>query len=151
MQRNLLAAILFFVADLTFADIEVDAWSRATPPGGSSAAIYGSFTNNGTETVTLTSAQVDFARHIMVHETRHVDGMARMQHANLVIAAEETVTLQPDGMHIMLMGLTHRLKLGCRYSFQLTWSDGSVTNHQFVTGSFGQLSAPDPKSLEPCQ
>lgn len=151
MQRSLLAGILVVWSTVTLADIEVSAWSRATPPGGSSAAIYGSFTNNGSEAVTLETVEVEFARHVMVHKTQHVDGMARMQHASLVIPANETVEMKPDGLHIMLMGLIERLQIGCRYPVQLTWSNGSVTRHEFLTGSFGQLTAPDPDALEECE
>ena len=128
----------------------VIAWSRATPPCGTSAAIYGSFSNSGDAPMTVTSVHVDFAHHAMVHETRQEDGMARMQGRQLVIPAAAMVELKPDGKHIMLMGLNRQLQEGCTYTFRLSWSDRSTTQHQFLTGGMGQFTAPEPAAAESC-
>ena len=126
------------------------AWSRATPPYGTSAAIYGRFSNSGDAPMTVTSVHVDFAHHAMVHETRHEDGMVRMQAGKLVIPAAATVELKSDGKQIMLMGLNRRLQEGCTYTFRLSWSDRSTTRHQFLTGGMGQLTPPEPAAAESC-
>ena len=150
MCRFLLALTTLLLSGVTHGDVGVIAWSRATPPCGTSAAIYGRFSNSGDAPMTVTSVHVDFAHHAMVHETRHEDGMARMQAGKLVIPAATTVELEPDGKHIMLTGLNRRLQEGCTYTFRLSWSDRSTTRHQFLTGGMGQLTPPEPAAAESC-
>ena len=150
MCRFLLALTTLLLSGVTHGDVGVIAWSRATPPCGTSAAIYGRFSNSGDAPMTVTSVHVDFAHHAMVHETRHEDGMARMQGSQLVIPAAATVELKPDGKHIVLMGLNRQLQEGCTYTFRLSWSDRSTTRHQFLTGGMGQLIPPEPAAAESC-
>lgn len=123
-------------------DVEVKAWARATPPGGSTGAIYGAFINNGQTPATVASLAFDGAHHVMIHRTVNEDGMMKMKHAKVVVPAGESVVLEPGGLHVMLMGLQTGLQQGCEYHFSITWDDGSVSTHDFVTGSFGQSSAP---------
>ena len=150
MCRFLLALTTLLLSGVTHGDVGVIAWSRATPPCGTSAAIYGRFSNSGDAPMTVTSVHVDFAHHAMVHETRHEDGMARMQGRQLVIPAAATVELKPDGKHIVLMGLNRQLQEGCTYTFRLSWSDRSTTQHQFLTGGMGQFTPPEPATADSC-
>ena len=150
MHRFLLALTTLLLSGITHGGIEVIAWSRATPLGGTSAAIYGRFTNSSDAPMTVTAVQIDFAHHAMVHETRNEDGIARMRPYKLVIPAAATVELKPDGTHIMLMGMSRRLQEGCTYTFGLSWSDSSTTRHQFLTGGMGQLTPPIPVAAESC-
>lgn len=130
--------------------VSVNAWARATPPGGSSGAIYGEFRNHSAEVQMVTAIRFDLAHHAMVHETSHSDGMARMQAGTLRLPAAGSTILAPGGLHIMLMGLSEGLKTGCEYSFQLTWADGSVSRHAFLTGEYGQMAAPDTAIRKDC-
>ena len=150
MCRFLLALTTLLLSGVTHGDVGVIAWSRATPPCGTSAAIYGRFTNPSDAPMTVTAVEIDFARHAMVHETRNEDGIARMQPDKLVIPAAAMVELKPDGKHIMLMGLNRQLQEGCTYTFRLSWSDRSTTQHQFLTGGMGQLTPPEPAAAESC-
>ena len=150
IRRFLLALTMLLLSGITHGGIEVIAWSRATPLGGTSAAIYGRFTNSSDAPMTVTAVQIDFAHHAMVHETRNEDSMARMQPVKLVIPAAATVELKPDAKQIMLMGLNRRLQEGCTYTFRLSWSDRSTTRHQFLTGGMGQLTPPEPAAAESC-
>jgi copper(I)-binding protein len=78
----------------------------------------------------------------MVHETALSNGVAKMEHARLTIGVDSTTELVPGGVHIMLMGLSSPLVEGCRYEFSVTWLDGRTTNHEFVTGGYGQMAPP---------
>lgn len=122
--------------------VQFDAWARATPPGSTSGAIYGVISNGTGAQLELADAVFSGAHHVMVHRTVYIDGMARMKHADVALQPEEAVILAPDGLHIMLMGLSSPLVEGCRYSVQLKWDDGQSTDHSFVTGDFGQMSKP---------
>ena len=67
-----------------------------------------------------------------------------------MLPAAGSTILAPGGLHIMLMGLSEGLKTGCEYSFQLTWADGSVSRHAFLTGEYGQMAAPDTAIRKDC-
>ena len=140
----------FLVSPVKSEGIEVSAWSRATPPGGATGAIYGRIANNQNHSVDLVSVEVGFAQHAMIHETEIKDGVARMRHGSLVIPAAGSVLLEPGSTHIMLMGLSLELSPGCRYPFRMIWSDGSSSDHDFLTGEFGQMFPPDPALHQAC-
>ena len=65
LEQTFLMRIFFgllFIAFpmLTSADVEVQAWARATTPGSSSAAIYGVFKNTGAEVMSF--SKINFAK-----------------------------------------------------------------------------------------
>ena len=140
----------FLVSPTKSEGIEVSAWSRATPPGGATGAIYGRIANNQNHSVDLVSVEVGFAQHAMIHETEIKDGVARMRHGSLVIPAAGSVLLEPGSTHIMLMGLSLELSPGCRYPFRMIWSDGSSSDHDFLAGELGQMFPPDSALDQPC-
>ncbi len=123
--------------------IEVDAWARATPPGGVSGAIYGSFRDTAGKDWQADEILFIKASHVMVHQTVMENDMMKMKHGDLRIPAGGSSNLAPGGTHIMLMGLTEPLIEGCRYSFSILWNDGDKTSHTFVTGGYGQRKAPE--------
>lgn len=148
-MTRLLFSILLLLSSPALADITAALWARATPPGGSSGAVYGRFENSADVDLKVESVELAFARHAMIHRTVYVDGMARMRHGDLEVPAGGTAELAPDGLHIMLMGLQHPLRSGCAYSLSLTWNDGSTSSHQVETGGIGQLVAPESEA-NPC-
>jgi copper(I)-binding protein len=144
-------AVLLLVALplLAKSDVEVQAWARATPPGTSSAAIYGSFKNNGSQEMKVAEFRFKGARHAMIHRTVEDEGMARMVHGEILVSPGEHYELKPGGLHVMLMGVSSPLLQGCRYKFQIDWENGDSTNHEFVTGGYGQMIFP-PAGGKPC-
>ncbi|MDA0788689.1 MAG: copper chaperone PCu(A)C [Proteobacteria bacterium] len=86
------------------------AWARATPPGVTTAAIYGVLTNRGDRDVVVVSMASSVAKTTMLHATRIEDGMMRMAHEERVsIAPGQQIVMQPGGRHLMLMGLVRPL------------------------------------------
>jgi copper(I)-binding protein len=81
--------------------IEVEAWARATPPGATTGAIYGRFTDTAGKSWLAEGIKVPFAGHVMVHKTSNEEGMMRMRHTQLHIEAGETVVLEPGSTHII--------------------------------------------------
>ena len=102
------------------------AWARAATAGMHSAA-YLVIRNGGAED-TLVSAQVEGAMP-EIHETvQAAGGMMQMQPlANgLKVPANGSVSLQPGGYHIMLMGLKQDLKLGGELKLKLVFKSGKT-------------------------
>jgi copper(I)-binding protein len=122
--------------------ISVRAWSRATPPGASSGAIYGVFQNLGDVEQLASTIEFEGANHAMIHRTVSQDGMMRMRHARIEIPAMSSVELEPGGLHIMLMGLQKPLIRGCQYQFRIIWTNFEPSEHRFIAGSFGQSEYP---------
>jgi periplasmic copper chaperone A len=137
-------AVLLLVALplLAKSDVAVQAWSRATPPGTSSAAIYGLFENNSAHEMRVAEIRFTGARHAMIHRSVEDEGIARMVHGEIVVPPGERYELKPGGLHIMLMGVSSPLLQGCLYKFQILWENGDSTNHEFVTGGYGQMVFP---------
>ncbi|MDQ7026494.1 MAG: copper chaperone PCu(A)C [Anaerolineae bacterium] len=108
--------------------ISVDeAWVRPALTSGNSAA-YLTITNDTDNPVTLTSIAVDFAAMAQVHQTIVENDMAQMQQLEngLRIGTGETIRLQPDGYHIMLMDVQQVLNEGETVSLILTFDNGET-------------------------
>jgi copper(I)-binding protein len=88
-------------------------WTRPAPPGMSMGVAYLSITNRGTGEDRLIGASTPAAESVQIHRTTIVDGMARMRPmTEVVIAPGATVRIEPDGIHLMLIGLKTALRAG---------------------------------------
>ena len=81
---------------------------------GGMTGVFATITNNTDADVTLIGGACDIADAVQVHEVVMVDGAMKMQEkaGGIVIPAGESVTLEPGGLHVMLMGLKQPLKKG---------------------------------------
>ena len=132
-------------------DISVrDAWARptaaqpkATPTGemengaamtstnsmgsGPVSAAYMVIENETSAADKLIGVSCNVADMAEIHETKQTsDGMTSMQpvQGGLQIPAQGSVTLQPGGYHIMLMGLHQNLVVGQAFSMTLKFQSG---------------------------
>jgi periplasmic copper chaperone A len=108
---------LLLVATGAFAagDIHaMQAWSRATPPGTTVGVGYLTLHNVGKQARTLVSLSSPVAAAVEMHETtRTPDGMSRMRPlASITIPPDGTLTFEPSGKHLMLVGLKAPLVAG---------------------------------------
>jgi len=95
-------------------------WARASIT--SNGVVYFSVTNNGQVADRLTGASTAAAKSAELHANQMENGVMRMRPLEaLEIAPGEPAVLQPGGNHIMLIGLTHPLKKGERFSMTLTF------------------------------
>jgi copper(I)-binding protein len=100
-----------------------DGWTRATPGHSSSAAVYLRVVNSGKTSDTLTAVESPNAQHASLHETTMTGGVARMAMAQAIaIPPSGTVTLAPNGKHIMLEGLKAPLRQGESFIITLTFA-----------------------------
>lgn len=103
-----------------------DAWIREAPPNAVSLAGYMAMDNQSGEELSLVSAAADVFAHVMIHQTMHEGGMARMHHQDQVtIPPHETIRFKPNGYHLMLMHPQQAIKSGDRVTIHLGFSDGS--------------------------
>ena len=90
-----------------------DAWARASPPGKRMTAAYATLQNSGRQPLVIIGAASSIAGATSIHETRIDRDRATMSPVKrLTIEAGERVTLQPGGLHIMLMHLKEGLSEG---------------------------------------
>jgi copper(I)-binding protein len=86
-------------------------WSRATLPHQDVGVAY--MTLRSAAGDVLTGATTSDAGMAMLHQSTKHGAMAGMEDVdNIPLPAGQTVTLGPDGTHIMLMDLKHPLKAG---------------------------------------
>ncbi|HEY4213084.1 MAG TPA: copper chaperone PCu(A)C [Steroidobacteraceae bacterium] len=101
------------------------AWIRVTP-GSDVASVYLTLVNPGKKPITIVSVESPVAGHAMVHETRIEGGIARMRPVDrITVAPGKTVVFQPEGLHIMLHGVTQKLAVGQSVPLVLQFSDGA--------------------------
>lgn len=84
---------------------------RETIPGTTISSAYMKITNKSEKSVTLVGASSKISPRIEIHQHTMKNGMMRMRQLDsIVIAANETVILQPSGLHLMIFELNKPLK-----------------------------------------
>lgn len=94
-----------------------DGWVRVSEYSDHKGGMTGAFAtieNNSDHDVTLIGGESEIAGMTEVHEVAMVDGEMKMQPkaGGILIPAGESVTLEPGGLHVMLMGLNQALTGG---------------------------------------
>ena len=103
------------------------AYARAAPAGGTSA-VYLDLVNDTDADVTLLSASTDVAGVVEVHRTETgADGLTSMApvEGGLEVPAGETVSLEPGGLHVMLLDLQRDLAEGDTVTVELEFDGRS--------------------------
>jgi hypothetical protein len=89
------------------AKVEVESpWARASAGQTAAGVVYIRLSNRAAEPDRLASLSTPVAEKASVHETKREGDMVSMRPvASLALPANETVALEPGGLHIMLMRL----------------------------------------------
>lgn len=94
--------------------------SPAPAPGVNSAAVYLMLENGTEKDVQLVAVESDAFVMGHIHKTSMTDGLMSMAPvAQLTVPASKTVTLEPNGLHIMLMGPKHKFTAGDQFPLSL--------------------------------
>jgi copper(I)-binding protein len=142
--KKLLAAALVTLAAISIsacAPIEksdltiVDGWVRYSEYSDHVDGMTGAFasiTNNTDHEITIVGGSSEIAGMVEVHEVVMADGAMKMQakEGGIAIAPGKTITLEPGGLHIMLMGLKKAVLEGDEVSMTIDFDgtdDLSVT------------------------
>ena len=130
----LLAALTLTLAACaapTRAEIRIqEAWVRPAPIAGGNGAGYLTLTNNTGQDDALTGVRADFASAAEIHQTTMTgEDVMQMQPVERIdLPQGETVTLEPGGYHIMLIGIEDPLLPESTVSLTLTFENaGSYT------------------------
>lgn len=101
-----------------------NAWARAARQGGAGAA-YFSIRNTGSEPLRLIDVRTDLASIVTLHKTEvDANGVARMSAVpTTTIEPGATLTLEPGGIHAMMMDLEKPLLEGQSFPLRLKFYD----------------------------
>lgn len=116
-------------------------WIRETPKGAVVTAGYLTITNTGKTTDYLTGASLEGAGGAEIHQTIVEDGIAKMRPmaGGVEIGPGKTVSLEPNGIHIMFTGLTSSFEADTYFDGTLTFrSAGTVRVKFFVEAGPGK-------------
>ncbi len=141
MNRNTLIAIsLLLLGGAFFRGAHAEAlnvtgaWVREAPPTSAVNAAYMQIANPGATQQVITGARSAQFDSVEIHRTEIVDGMARMTpQDSLPVPANGSVTLEPNGLHLMLIQAKQPLQAGDHVMIDLLLDGGaSVTVHAEV-------------------
>lgn len=99
------------------------AWIRSSEYSdhvGGMTGIFAKITNRSNRTVVLTGGSTELASMVQTHQV--VEGVMSQKAGGIKIAKGATVTLQPGGLHIMLMNLTRPLLAGDSVKFTFSFA-----------------------------
>ena len=121
------------------------AFIRATLPRAPVGGAYLTITNAGSEDDRLLGATAPVGRNVELHEMSMQDGVMSMHlmTEGLPIPAGETVTLDPNGMHLMINGLTERLQEGGTVELVLTFETAGAVTVPFDILALNARAHPD--------
>jgi copper(I)-binding protein len=85
-----------------------DAWVRLLPPNVKTTSAYVNFASDHDDKIVAIRSEI--AEKVEMHESSMENGMMTMRPLeSLSISSEEGLSLQPQGKHLMLMGLKRAL------------------------------------------
>lgn len=147
MLRSLTTAFAVFTAligtafahEIKVGDLVIDhPYARASAPNAFAGASYFTIRNTGSEADTLIAASSDVADKIELHTHIHDGDVVRMREVEggIEIPAGGEVTLQPGGLHVMLIGLWGPLVEGQTFPLALEFAKaGTVSLDVMIEGA----------------
>ncbi len=129
---GLLAIFLLSMSGATVAESTVegvtitDPYVRAVPPGQPNSASFMTVTNSGSSDRVLVGGSSPAAKVVELHSHTMEGGMMRMRQVEKIdLPAGKDVSLEPGGLHVMLIGLKQNLTPGENVPLTLKFEDGS--------------------------
>jgi periplasmic copper chaperone A len=104
----------------------VDPHVRMVPPGAMATAAFMVLKNSGDKDVKLVKAENSASKITELHTHLNEGGMMKMRQVPAIeIRAKGSTTLEPGGLHIMMIDLNGPLKDGAKVAITLGFDDGS--------------------------
>ena len=123
-MKNIWLGLLLLCSLQAHAEITiVEPWARTTAPGQKVAAGYARIMSD--KDVTLVAGHSNFADKVEFHEMLMEDGMMKMRALKQIeLKANTPIELKPGGLHLMLIGIKNRVKVGDTIPLTLVFEDG---------------------------
>jgi hypothetical protein len=137
-----LAPLQALAQDVAIGDIQVtQPWSRAAGANGTGAGFL-TIRNTGTQPDRLISVASPVARTVELHTHIRDGEVMRMRQAEggIPIPPGATVTLEPGGFHVMLIGLKEPLAQGSEVPLTLRFERAGEARVMLHVGSAGARS-----------
>ena len=114
-------------------------WARESI--GTNGAAYVTVINHGKSADNLIGVEAKVAKRVQLHTHKNDGEIMRMRHIKSIpVPAEGSVTLKPGGHHIMMMGLTHKLKTDEEFPLTLVFEKAGKVKVQVKIKHAGSLS-----------
>jgi len=115
-----------------------DGWVRLLPVAMPMTAGFGRIENRCPTPVTIVGASSTAFGDVSLHETRVVDGVSRMRGVSeLIVPANGTMTLEPGGLHLMLMQPRAPLQAGSRIEIDFALEGGGTLRGELIVRAPG--------------
>jgi len=141
-----LSALPAQAADVMAGSLKISApWARATPKGASVGGGYMTITNTGTASDHLIGGSTPVSSRFEVHEMKMENGVMKMRpvQGGIEIKPGQTVTLDPSGYHVMLVGLKQQLMQGEHFKATLEFAKAGKVDVDFTVEGLGATHAGD--------
>ena len=107
-----LSAFAATASEDVFPEVQ-NAWLRAAPPGSPMLAAYIQLNNTSDQSMKLIGAYSPAFAMTEIHKTVIIDDMARMrEQKELLIEPGKSISMEPGGLHIMLMRPQQKIAVG---------------------------------------
>ena len=109
-------------------------WSRASLGESKVGAIYGDVHNHLSKDIFIISAMSDVAERVELHNhIQDENGVMRMRQVEQIkVEPNTSLHFKPGGLHIMLIGLSDKLKVGEKHSVTLKTKSGENYDIEFI-------------------
>jgi hypothetical protein len=129
--------------DTTIGNLKLTAaWARATPKGATVGGGYFTVTNIGNTADRLIGGTSDASSRFEIHEMSMDNGVMKMREvvSGVEIKPGQTIRFEPNGYHIMFVGLKNQLKEGEHIHATLQFEKAGSAALDFVVESIGARS-----------
>ena len=129
-------------ADIMVGHLKISApWARATPKSAPVGGGYLTITNMGSEPDRLIGGSTAICKRVEVHEMKMDNGIMKMRELTngLEIKPGQTVALDPEGYHLMFVGLKQQLKKGQHFKAMLQFAKAGKVEIDFTTEGIGAM------------
>lgn len=130
MKKLYLVLYFCFILVSSYADVKKieikNSWVRPAFGDSRISAAYMEIKNNSADILKIVGVKSSVSKFSEIHNMFHDNGIMRMRKINeLVIPANDSVFLSPEGIHIMLVGLYKKLLVGDVVVLDLILEDNS--------------------------
>jgi len=120
-------------------------FARATLPRAPNGGAYFSLTNSGPADDRLIGASTSIAGEVQIHSSTVEGDVMRMREVpdGVLLPAGETVTFEPSGLHLMLVGLNQPLVEGEAFLLTLQFEHAGAIEIEVPVAGIAAREAPD--------